>query len=178
VFSISVVCLNWQLLYNSSYGLFNAILRSLGLSPVKWLGDPKLAMISIAITTIWWTVGFNFLIYLAGLQQISQTYYEASDIDGANGWQKMVFITFPLLKRSHILVIVLQVIASLQIFGQVYIMTQGGPAGKTRVVIQYIYEQGFRYFKMGYAQTIAFVFFILMIGISYVQIKLMMQKEE
>ncbi len=85
---------------------------------------------------------------------------------------------FPLLKRSHVLVLVLQVIASLQIFGQVYIMTGGGPGGKTRVLVQYVYEQGFRYFKMGYAQTIAFLFFLIMIGVSYVQIRLMMTKEE
>lgn len=178
ILSISVVCLTWQLLYNSSYGLFNVILKSVGLEPMRWLGNPNLAMISIAITTIWWTLGFNFLIYLAGLQQISHSYYEACDIDGATGFQKLIYITFPLLKRSHILVAVLQVIASLQIFGQVYIMTGGGPGGKTRVVIQYVYEQGFRYFKMGYAQATAFVFFLVMIGVSYFQLRLMMQKGE
>ncbi|GAK60325.1 binding-protein-dependent transport systems inner membrane component [Candidatus Vecturithrix granuli] len=178
VLSISVVCLTWGLLYNSSYGVLNSFVTSMGFRPIKWLGDPSWAMPSIAITTIWWTLGFNFLIYLAGLQQISRNYYEACDIDGANSWQKLRYITIPLLKRSHVLVLVLQVIASLQIFGQVYIMTGGGPGGKTRVLVQYVYEQGFRYFKMGYAQTIAFVFFLLMIGVSYVQIRLMMAKEE
>ncbi|NOX96988.1 MAG: sugar ABC transporter permease [Nitrospirae bacterium] len=178
IFSISVIMLTWGLLYNSSYGLFNIIIKSLGLKPVQWLNDPDMAMISIALTTIWWTVGFNFIIYLSGLQQISPSYYEASDIDGASAFQKLIYITFPLLKRSHIIVIILQVIASLQIFGQVYIMTGGGPGGKTRVLVQYIYEQGFRYFKMGYAQAVAFVFFILMIFISYLQMKLMTRKEE
>lgn len=178
ILSISVVCLTWGLLYNSSYGVLNSFVTGIGLSPIKWLGDPKWAMPSIAITTIWWTLGFNFLIYLAGLQQISPNYYEACDIDGANSWQKLRHITIPLLKRSHVLVLVLQVIASLQIFGQVYIMTGGGPGGKTRVLVQYVYEQGFRYFKMGYAQTIAFLFFLIMIGVSYVQIRLMMTKEE
>lgn len=178
VFSISVVCLTWGLLYNSSYGVLNSFVTGIGLSPIKWLGDPNWAMPSIAATTVWWTLGFNFLIYLAGLQQISRNYYEACDIDGANSWQKLRHITIPLLRRSHVLVIVLQVIASLQIFGQVYIMTGGGPGGKTRVLVQYVYEQGFRYFKMGYAQTIAFIFFLIMIGVSYVQIRLMMAKEE
>lgn len=178
VLSISVVCLTWGLLYNSSYGVLNSFVTGMGFRPIKWLGDPNWAMPSIAITTVWWTLGFNFLIYLAGLQQISPNYYEACDIDGANSWQKLRHITIPLLKRSHVLVLVLQVIASLQIFGQVYIMTGGGPGGKTRVLIQYVYEQGFRYFKMGYAQTIAFIFFLIMIGVSYLQIRLMMTKEE
>ena len=178
ILSISVVCLTWQLLYNSAYGLFNSILNTFGIEAIKWLGDPHWAMFSIALTTVWWTIGFNFLIYLAGLQQISPYYYEACDIDGASSWQKLIYITFPLLKRSHVLVVVLQLIASLQIFGQVYILTQGGPGGKTRVLIQYAYEQGFRYFKMGYAQTIAFIFFLLMVSVAYLQIRLMTQKEE
>ena len=130
------------------------------------------------MTTIWWTLGFDFLVYLAGLQQISTSYYEACEIDGGTGWHKLVYITFPLLKRSHVLVVVLQVIASLQIFGQIYLMTNGGPGGKTRVLVQYIYEEGFRNFKMGYAQTVAFIFFVMMIGVSYIQIRLMMQMEE
>ena len=178
ILSISVVCLTWGLLYNSSYGLFNSMLTQMGFPALKWLADAKLAMLSVAVTTIWWTLGFDFLIYLAGLQQISTSYYEACDIDGGTGWHKLMYITFPLLKRSHVLVVVLQVIASLQIFGQIYLMTNGGPGGKTRVLVQYIYEEGFRNFKMGYAQTVAFIFFVMMIGVSYIQIRLMMQKEE
>jgi multiple sugar transport system permease protein len=178
ILSISVVCLTWILLYNSSYGLMNSLVNSLGFASINWLGDKKWAMPAIAITTVWWTLGFNFLIYLSGLQQISMSYYEACDIDGANALQKLWHITIPLLKRSHVLVIVLQVIASLKIFGQVYIMTGGGPGGNTRVLVQYIYEQGFRYFKMGYAQAVAFIFFLIMLGVSYFQIRLMMGKEE
>ncbi len=178
ILSISVTCLTWILLYNSSYGLINSMLNSIGISPVNWLGDKTWAMPAIAITTVWWTLGFNFLIYLSGLQQISTSYYEACDIDGANGLQKMWHVTFPLLKRSHVLVIVLQVVASLKIFGQVYIMTRGGPGGSTRVLVQYIYEQGFKYFKMGYAQAVAFIFFLIMLAVSYFQIRLMMSKEE
>lgn len=178
ILSISVVCLTWVLLYNSSYGLMNSIVNGFGLASINWLGDKNWAMPAIALTTVWWTLGFNFLIYLSGLQQISTSYYEACDIDGANGLQKLWHITFPLLKRSHVLVIVLQVIASLKIFGQVYIMTGGGPGGNTRVLVQYIYEQGFRYFKMGYAQAVAFIFFLIMLGVSYFQIRLMMGKEE
>lgn len=167
-----------MLLFNTSFGFFNILINRLGLQSVNWLGNPKVAMIAIAATTTWWTYGFNFLIYLSGLQQIPTSLYEACDIEGVGAFQKLFYITIPLLKRVHILVIVLQVIASLQIFGQVYIMTEGGPGGKTRVVIQYVYEQGFRYFKMGYAQAIAFVFFIVMISISYLQIKVMTGRGE
>lgn len=178
ILSISVVCLTWGMLYNNSFGPFNGVLKFLGLPGVKWTGDVRWAMLSIAGTTVWWTLGFNFLVYLAGLQQISPSYYEASEIDGANGWQNLWYLTLPLLKRSHILVIVLQVVASLQIFGQVLLLTAGGPSGRTRVLVQYIYETGFRYFKMGYAQTMAFLFFILMLAVSYLQIRLLTGKED
>ena len=177
ILSISVVCVTWGLLYSNSFGLFNALLKSLGLAPVNWLGMGW-AMIAIGVTTIWWTVGFNFIIYLAGLQQISSSYYEASQLDGASGFQDLIYITLPLLKRSHILIIVLQVIASLQIFGQVLIMVNGGPGGVTRTLVLYMYELGFRYFKMGIAQTIAFLFFLLMLGISYLQVRLMTRSGE
>ena len=149
VFSISVVCLIWQLLYNKNFGFFTSLLAALGVTGPDWLGDSNLAMISVAMTTVWWTLGFNVLIYLSALQQIPQSIYEAASIDGARPGQKMVFITVPLLQRTHVLVLVLQVIASLQIFGQVYIMTKGGPGGKTRVLVQYIYELGFRNFRYG-----------------------------
>lgn len=176
--SISVVCLTWGMLYNKYFGIFAQVSKFFGLEPLNWLGDPRWAMPAIAITTIWWTMGFCIILYIAGLQQIPSSYYEAADLDGANGWQKLFFITIPLLKRTHSLVIVMQILASLQIFGQVFIMTGGGPAGKTRVLLQYVYEQGFRYFKMGYAQTMVFVLFLIMIGFAYLQIRLMMGKEE
>lgn len=178
IMSISVVCLIWQLLYNKNFGFFNSLFNTIGLTGPDWLGDSGMAMISVAMTTVWWTLGFNVLIYLSALQQISSSIYEAASIDGASPSQKMFFITIPLLKRTHVLVLVLQVISSLQIFGQIYIMTKGGPGGKTRVLIQYIYELGFRNFRMGYGQAIAFLFFILMVGVSSLQISLMRDQEE
>lgn len=178
--TISVVCLTWSLLYNPYFGLISKFTKFLGLKTINWLVDPTWAMPAVAITTIWWTIGFCVVLYIAGLQQIPSSYYEAAELDGANGFKKMIFITIPLLKRVHVLVIVTQIIASLQIFGQVYIMTAGGPAGKTRTIIQYIYEQGFRYFKMGYAQSMAFVLFLIMLVFAYFQLRLMISssKEE
>jgi len=175
--SISVVCLTWGMIYNPHFGIFAQIFEFFGAQPINWLGDSRWAMPAIALTTIWWTIGFNIVLYLAGLQQIPPSYYEAAELDGATGFQKMFYITIPLLKRVHALVTVLQILASLQIFGQVFIMTSGGPAGKTRVLLLYIYEKGFRYFKMGYAQTMAFFLFLTMIAFAYLQIRLMMGKE-
>lgn len=178
VLSISVVCTTWAFLFQPEFGFFNQALQFLGIPSISWLGTAKYAMPSIAMTTIWWTVGFNVILYLAGLQQISPTFYEAAIIDGAGPLQRLWHITVPLLRRTHALVIVLQIIASLKIFGQVYIMTNGGPHGSTRVLVQYIYENAFRYFKMGYAQAMAVVLFFLMFVISVIQFKLIVGKGE
>lgn len=178
ILSISVVCITWMLLLNRSYGIMNRFLEVVGVGSVGWLVDPDVAMISIALTTIWWTFGFNFLIYLASMQQIPDSLYEAAQMDGAKPYHTLFFVTIPILKRTHAVVLVLQLLASLQIFGQVYIMTGGGPGGHTRVIIQYIYEEGFRYFNMGYAQAVAIVFFLFMLGIAYLQIRLSTAKED
>ncbi len=170
--TISVVCLTWSMILNPQFGLIAKFMQVLGLKPISWLTDPRWAMPAISMTTVWWTMGFSIVLYIAGLQQIPPSYYEAADLEGASGFKKMLFITIPLLKRVHVLVIVTQIIASLQIFGQVYIMTGGGPAGRTRTIMQYIYEQGFRYFRMGYAQSMAFVMFSIMLVFAVVQIRL------
>jgi multiple sugar transport system permease protein len=179
VLPISVICLVWGMLTSPFFGLFNAhLLKLLGFSPVFWRENPNLAMLVVAITTIWWTLGFNFLMYFSALQQIPISVIEASLLDGTTAFQRVIYIIIPLLRRTHVLLLVLQIVASLQIFGQIYIMTGGGPGGKTRVFIQYIYEMGFRYFKMGYAQAMAFIFFLIMFSISYLQVKLMLEAGE
>lgn len=178
VLSISVVCIIWMLLLNNAFGVVNRMLTMVGLTEVGWLTDPSVAMVSIAITTMWWTVGFNFLIYLASMQQIPDSLYEAAQMDGARRRHTLFFITIPILRKTHAVVIVLQLLASLQIFGQVYIMTAGGPGGRTRVIIQHIYEEGFRHFNMGYAQAMAIVFFLCMLGIAYLQIRLTTTAED
>jgi multiple sugar transport system permease protein len=135
-------------------------------------------MPAVAFATIWWTLGFNIILYLSAIQQIPDSYYEAATLDGANSWQRLIHITVPLIKSTHILVIILQIIYSLQIFGQVYIMTGGGPGGTTRTLVQYIYENGFKYFKMGYAQANAAIFFLIMLGVAIAQVRLMSKRGE
>jgi multiple sugar transport system permease protein len=172
VFSVAVVTLIWAFLLNPQTGLLAAFLGRFGIEPISWLTDPNLAMPAIVMTTLWWTMGFNMVLFLAGLQDIDQSLYEAAELDGAGHWAQFRHITIPGLRRTLLLVTVLQIIASFQIFGQVYIMTRGGPAGTTRVLIQYIYESGFRDFRLGYGSAMSLFLFAVMFVISYFQFRI------
>lgn len=172
VLSVSVTTLIWGFMYNPQKGLLGVLVKTLGRDPVYWLTDPSLAMPAIIYATVWWTVGFNLVLFLAGLQDIDRAMYEAAMLDGANSIQRFLHITVPSLSRTFMLVTVLQIIASFQIFGQVYILTRGGPGGTTRVLIQYIYETGFRDYQLGYASTMAVFLFVVMFIISFLQFAL------
>jgi ABC-type sugar transport system permease subunit len=162
----TVVSLFFTWMYNPQLGLINDILSKVGIPPVAWLNDPKVAMWAIVIATVWWTVGFNFLLYLAAMQNIPQQHYEAASLDGAGGWRQFFSITLPQLGPTTVLIVILQVLASLKIFDQVYQMTQGGPAGTTRTIVQYIFETGFTGYRFGYSAAISYVFFALIIVVS------------
>jgi multiple sugar transport system permease protein len=177
VFSVSVLTLIWGYVLQPQRGILAAFLSNFGVAPVPWLTDPKLAMPAIVIATLWWTVGFNMVLFLAGLQDIDPTLYEAAEIDGAGRLMQFRHITLPGLQRTTLMVIVLQIIASFQIFGQVYIMTRGGPGGSTRVLIQHIYESGFRDFQLGYASAMSLFLFVLMFVVSFFQFRLSPQEE-
>jgi multiple sugar transport system permease protein len=165
VFSMTVVATLWAWLMQKQYGLFNHLITGLGGQAVGWLTDAQWSMWSVCTTTLWWTAGFNMILMSAGIRQISKEVYESAEIDGASYFQQVKRITIPLLRRTISLCLVLQVIASFNVFGQVYVMTGGGPYGSTRVLIQYIYENGFKYFKMGYSASMSYIlFFIIMIS--------------
>ncbi|MDX6347160.1 MAG: multiple sugar transport system permease protein [Streptomyces sp.] len=169
----AVVALVWQWIYQPSFGLADWFLKNLGYDgQFLWLGDKNHAMGAIALTTIWWTVGFNFLLYLAALQAIPEQLYEAASLDGANAWQKLTGITLPMLRRTTGLVVVLQLLASLKVFDQIYIMTGGGPEDSTRSVVQYIYYQGFTGYRIGYASAISYILFVIIVVVSLVQLRL------
>ena len=170
---VSVVATLWRWILQKEYGLLNYYLNRIGIQAPYWLGDARWAMPSIAITTVWWTIGFNIVIFLAALQDIPQQLQEAARIDGANAGNVFWHITLPLLRPTLLFVVIMQVIASFQIFGQVYVMTGGGPYGSTRTIVQYLYEQGFRYFKMGYASAIAYILFAIMMIFTLIQWKIM-----
>jgi multiple sugar transport system permease protein len=166
VLPVSVIVLIWQWLYQPGFGLINGYLTKIGLEEVNWLGAEGTAMIAVAIATVWWTLGFNFVLFLAGLQEIPRDLYEAAALDGANAWQQVRRITLPLLWPTTVLVLVLQVIASLKVFDQIYLLLQGGPNFSTRPAIQYIYETGFTQYRTGYASALSIVFFLLIVLVS------------
>jgi multiple sugar transport system permease protein len=164
----AVMALIWIWLYTPGLGLVSAAVEKLGFTAPGWLGDPHWAMASIAIATVWWTLGFNFVLYLAGLQEVPRELYEASALDGASPMKQISQITVPLLARTTTLVIVLQVIASLKVFDQMYIMTAGGPNFSTRPALEYIYDVGFTDYRTGYSAAASTVYFVLLLIVSAV----------
>ncbi|MET8863013.1 sugar ABC transporter permease [Nonomuraea sp. NPDC004580] len=171
----AVVSILWlQMIYPPEYGLINGTLGT----DIVWLGDPSLAMWSVVLTTVWWTVGFNFLLYLAALQSIPQHLYEAAAIDGANAWDKLRSITLPMLRRTTALIVVLQLVASLKVFDQVYLMTGGGPEDATRSIIEYAYDIGFTGYRTGYASAVSYILFALIVIVSLAQLRLFRKREE
>jgi multiple sugar transport system permease protein len=174
----AVVALIWLWLYTPALGLLDTALTKVGLTPPSWLGDAAWAMPSLAITTVWWTLGFNFVLYLAGMQEIPRELYEASSIDGASPLQQIRRITIPLLGRTTTLVIVLQIIASLKVFDQMYLMTQGGPNFATRSILQYVYDQGFTNFRTGYAAALSMLFFLIVLAVSAVWFGIVRRQEK
>lgn len=173
VLPISAVTLIWSYLLNPDRGLIAGFLGWFGLDGISFLSDPYLAMPAIIATSVWWGVGFNMVLFLAGLQDIEPAYYEAASLDGANWWQKFRNITVPGLSHVTILVAVTQFIASFQIFGQVYIMTRGGPGTATVVLIQHIYETGFKNYQLGYAAALSVFLFVVMAAVAAVQFRVM-----
>jgi multiple sugar transport system permease protein len=174
----AVVALIWVWLYTPALGLLSKVVTTLGFAEPNWLGSPNLAMWSLAITTVWWTLGFNFVLYLAGLQDIPRDLYEASAIDGASPGQQIRRITIPMLARTTSLVIVLQVIASLKVFDQMYIMTSGGPNYSTRSLLEYVYDVGFTDFRTGYAAAASTLFFLVVLAVSAVWVVLTRRQEQ
>jgi len=148
----------------------------MGFPPVGWLSDPRLALPSIVVATLWWTAGFNMILFSAGMKQIPEEVYESARMDGAGNFTILTRITIPLLRETGVLVLVLQIIASFKVFGQSYVMTGGGPYGTTRVLVQYMYETGFNYFKLGYASAMSVVLFLVVLAVSAIQFAIFKEK--
>lgn len=174
----AAISLIWVWIFQPGFGLLNGLLDKVGITGPAWLTNPKVAMIAVAIATVWWTVGFNFLLYLSALQAIPQTVYEAAALDGASPWQQLSRITIPLLKRTTSLIIVLQLLASLKIFDQIYIMLAGGPNYSTRPILEYVYDQGFTNYRVGFASAISYFFFALILILALAQVKLFPSETE
>ncbi len=163
----------WLWLFDPHFGLLNAFLHVFGVPPQQWLQSTSQAMPSIILMSVWGGVGGTMIIYLAGLQGIPDQLYEAAQVDGASGWQSFLYITLPSLQPVTLYLVVTAVINSFQIFGPIYAMTDGGPAFATTTIVHQIYINGFRYFNMGYGAAQSWTLFLLLLGLSVINLRLM-----
>jgi ABC-type sugar transport system permease subunit len=171
VTSVVAIGIVWLWIFDPQYGLVNQTLRGLGIPGPRWLADPALALGCLVVTAAWRNVGYFATIFLAGLQGIDGMYYEAARIDGAGAWDCFRRITLPLLRPTTLFVVVMSVILSFQVFALVYVMTGGGPAGATSVVVFYLYQQAFTYFRMGYASAVGYVLFGVIFALTLLQFR-------
>lgn len=176
VTNIVAVAVVWSYLYNPSLGLFNYLLNMAGLSDVPWLTEPTVAKLSLILLALWKAVGLNMIIFIAALQGIPKTYYEAAQLDGANTWQQVTNITIPMLRFAIFFVSITTMIGWLQFFEEPFVMTDGGPLDGTLSVALFIYQNGFSFNNFGYAASGSFVLFVSIIAITLVQLRL--QKNE
>jgi multiple sugar transport system permease protein len=170
VCSMVAVALLWRWIYNPDFGLLNSFLRFLGFTDLpQWLSSTFWAKPAIMIMGVWQGAGYNMLLYLAAIQGIPRTYYEAAEIDGATKGQQFLNITWPLLGPTNFFMIIMGVIGGFQTFGSIFVMTAGGPAGSTTTIVYYIYNNAFQWFKMGYASSIAWFLFLIMFVVTLLQ---------
>ena len=172
VTTLVAVAVVWRYLYQPRYGLLNYGLSRLGIAPIDWLGDPAWAMPAIILLAVWKNFGFNMIIFIAGLQNIPGHLYEAARIDGASGWQQFRHLTLPMLAPTFLFVAVITMIGYFQLFAEPYVMTQGGPSNRTLSVVLLMYQEGFRWWNMGYAAAVAFVLFAIILAATLVQLRL------
>jgi multiple sugar transport system permease protein len=181
VLSVSVISFIAIYLASPRMGFINNLLHNLGVIPAnvepQWIIGKHLAWVTLALTTVWWTVGFSMLLYLAALQEISDEVYEAADVDGASKPRQLFAITLPLLSRTHWLVLLLQVIASFKVFGQIRLITAGGPGTSTRPLVQYIYDTGFTKDNLGYASAMSYGLFVILLVFSLLQLRVQSRGE-
>jgi multiple sugar transport system permease protein len=164
--SLVVAGIVWSALYDYRAGPINAVLEFFGLPSQQWLYDSSLALTSVVIVRVWKGVGFNMMVFLAGLQAIPTELYEAAAIDGARAWAKFRYVTLPLLMPTTFYIFVMASISAFQVFGEIFVMTKGGPAGSTKTLIFLIWEQAFQYSNLGYASALAFILLLLVGGIA------------
>jgi ABC-type sugar transport system permease subunit len=179
------VALVWGVIYNPTFGLLNLALRAIGLKGMAWLTDPKAAvlgislpMICVIITYVWSDMGYNLVIFIAGLQGIPDVFHEAARVDGANAWQRFWHITLPLLRSTLTFVIVMTMLSSWQVFVVFQVMTGGGPANATRPLVLHIYQTAFRHQEMGLAATVAMALFLIIMVTTLVQLRLLRKEWE
>ena len=169
VTTLVAVAVVWRYLYHPRYGFLNYVLGLADLPPIDWLGDPHWAMPAIILMAVWKNFGFNMVVFIAGLQSIPRRLYEAAEIDGADGWAQFRYITLPMLAPTFLFVTVITLIGYFQLFAEPYVMTQGGPADSTLSVALLMFQEGFRWWNLGYAAAVAFVLFLIILAGTLIQ---------
>lgn len=172
VINIAAIGLLFQWILDPQAGMLNYYLDKIGLGKQQWLVNPTWTMEIVVLVTIWWSIAFNAIVFLAGLQDIPEEFHEAAKIDGGDAWQRFWHITLPCLKGTTMFVSVIQVIGSFQAFGNIYMLTGGGPNNATRVLMIHMYETGFFYFKMGPAAAIGCILFVIVMFLTVIQLRL------
>lgn len=172
VTTLVAVAVVWRYIYHPSFGLVNYFLSFLGVGTVDWLGNPKWAMPALIIMAVWKNFGYNMIIFIAGLQNIPPELYESARIDGAGRWQELLHITLPMLMPTTIFVSIITIIGYFQLFAEPYVMTQGGPMNATLSIVLLMYQEGFRWWRMGYSAALAFVLFLILFLATLVQLRL------
>jgi multiple sugar transport system permease protein len=169
-----VVAIVWKWLYNGDFGPINYYLIKTHLisGPLLWLSDRNLAMPAVVLMSVWTSVGFSMVVYLAALQGVPAELYESARIDGAGAWARFRYVTLPMLAPSTLFLMVIGIIGSFQVFTQIYIMTSGGPVNRTSTMVYYIYESAFKFYEMGYASTLAYALFVLLLVFTVLQLRL------
>jgi len=178
VTTMAAVAVVWRYLYHPRFGLANQILAAVGLPDVNWLGDPRWAMPAIILMAIWKNFGYNMIIFVAGLQGIPTTLYEAARVDGAGPWQQFRHITLPALRPMLVFVGIITMIGYFQIFTEPYVLTggTGGPLNATLSVVMYMYKQGFRWWNIGFAAAVALVLFLIILAGTLLQMRLQRER--
>lgn len=172
VTTLVAVAVVWRYLYHPRFGIFNYLLSQIGIKGVDWLGDPHWALPALILLAIWKNFGYNMMIFLAGLQAIPDYLYEAARIDGAGWWRQFFHVTVPQLAPTTFFVTIMTIIGYFQFFAEPYVMTQGGPLNATLSIVLYLYQQGFRWWRMGYASALAFILFIIVFFFAMIQMTL------
>ena len=172
VTTLVAVAIVWRYLYHPEYGLLNYLLGLAGIDPVNWLGDPRWAMPAIIVMAVWKNFGYNMLIFIAGLQSIPSELYEAAELDGAGGWRRFRHVTLPMLAPTFFFVGVVTMIGYFQLFAEPYVMTAGGPLKATTSLVLFMYEEGFRWWRMGFAAALAFVLFLIILLWTAIQLRI------
>jgi multiple sugar transport system permease protein len=172
VTTLVAVAVVWRYLYHTKYGTFNYALGEVGIGPIDWLGDSRWAMFAIILLAVWKNFGYNMVIFVAGLQSIPDELYEAARIDGASAWHSLIHIKLPMLAPTFFFVGVTTMIGYFQLFAEPYVMTLGGPLFSTYSIVMFMYEEGFRWWRVGYASAIAFVLFAIILAVTAVQVRL------